>query len=50
LIFGYKQRGKEAEKAMNVFYFLTYEDKVDLDSISEEDVRISTESQIINFG
>lgn len=35
---------------MNVFYFLTYEDKVDLDSISEEDVRISTESQIINFG
>lgn len=25
LIFGYKQRGIEAEKADNVFYYLTYE-------------------------
>lgn len=25
LIFGYKQRGKEAEKAHNVFRYLTYE-------------------------
>ena len=25
LIFGYKQRGKEAEKATNVFYYCTYE-------------------------
>jgi hypothetical protein len=25
LIFGYKQRGPEAEKAFNIFYYLTYE-------------------------
>ena len=28
LIFGYKQRGEEAKKALNVFFHLTYEDKV----------------------
>ena len=27
LIFGYKQKGKEAEKAVNVFYYCTYEGK-----------------------
>lgn len=30
LIYGYKQNGKEAEKNLNVFYHLTYENKVDL--------------------
>lgn len=28
LIFGYKQRGEEAAKALNSFYYLTYEDAV----------------------
>ena len=28
LIFGYKQKGKEAIKAENIFYYLTYEDNV----------------------
>lgn len=28
LIFGYKQRGEEAAKALNAFYYLTYEDAV----------------------
>ena len=32
LIFGFKQRGEEAIKADNVFYYLTYEDEVRLDS------------------
>ncbi|KAL4509991.1 hypothetical protein ABPG72_010184 [Tetrahymena utriculariae] len=50
LIFGYKQIGKEAEKNLNVFYHLTYEQKVDLDQIKDESTRISTETQIINFG
>src|SRR3990167_2120414 len=36
LIFGYKQRGKEAEDAFNVFYYLTYEGAVDLESIEDE--------------
>ena len=26
LIFGYKQMGREAEKNLNIFYYLTYED------------------------
>lgn len=30
LIFGYKQRGAEAVKATNVFFYLTYEGAVDL--------------------
>jgi hypothetical protein len=28
LIFGYKQRGTEAEKALNVFHYLSYEGAV----------------------
>ena len=31
----YKQRGKEAETACNVFYHLTYEGAVDLDRIED---------------
>jgi hypothetical protein len=33
LIFGYKQTGKAAEKAYNLFYYLTYEGTVDIESI-----------------
>ena len=50
LIFGYKQRGKEAEKALNVFFYMTYEDSVDFSKITDNNLRISTESQIIHFG
>lgn len=50
LIFGYKQQGKEAEKNLNIFYYLTYENAVDLDSIEDESIKISMETQIINFG
>ena len=50
LIFGYKQRGKPAEDSLNVFYYLTYEGAVDLDSIKDEAQRRATESQIDNFG
>ena len=50
LIFGYKQRGYEAEKATNIFYYLTYENAVDLDQIKDPKVRASTEAQIIHFG
>jgi len=34
LIFGYKQRGKAAQLAQNVFYYLTYEDAVRTSFIS----------------
>ncbi|EGR30597.1 hypothetical protein IMG5_128290 [Ichthyophthirius multifiliis] len=50
LIFGYKQKGKEAENNLNKFYYLTYEDAIDIDSIKDENYKIGIESQIINFG
>ncbi|KAG5684962.1 hypothetical protein PVAND_014167 [Polypedilum vanderplanki] len=50
LIFGYKQRGPEAMRATNVFYYLTYEGSVDLDSITDPVMREAIENQIKNFG
>ena len=50
LIFGFKQQGKEAVEAVNVFYFLTYEGAVNLDAIADENVRKATEAQIDHFG
>ncbi|KPP62512.1 hypothetical protein Z043_119299 [Scleropages formosus] len=41
LIFGYKQRGPEAVRALNVFHYLTYEGTVNLDSISDPVLRES---------
>lgn len=44
LIFGYKQRGPEAIRATNVFYYLTYEGSVHLESITDpvmKEVRLS---------
>uniref|UniRef100_A0A8D3A1L0 Neurobeachin n=1 Tax=Scophthalmus maximus TaxID=52904 RepID=A0A8D3A1L0_SCOMX len=39
LIFGYKQRGPEAVRALNVFHHLTYEGSVNLDSITDPSLR-----------
>lgn len=50
LVFGYKQTGKAAEDALNVFYYLTYEGAVDVDSITNEMLKRATISQISNFG
>ena len=50
LIFGYKQRGQEAWDADNVFYYLTYEGAVDLDSIEDMNERRCYEAQILEFG
>lgn len=50
LIFGYKQRGPEAETAHNVFHYLSYEGAVDLDQITDEVDRNAAESHIQNFG
>ena len=33
LVFGYKQRGKAAEEALNVYYYLTYEGAVEIDAL-----------------
>uniref|UniRef100_A0A7N5ZWP4 Neurobeachin-like protein 2 n=1 Tax=Anabas testudineus TaxID=64144 RepID=A0A7N5ZWP4_ANATE len=50
LIFGCKQRGEEAVKALNVFYYCTYEGAVDLDAIANENERKALEGIISNFG
>ncbi|XP_076665182.1 A kinase anchor protein rugose isoform X5 [Andrena cerasifolii] len=50
LIFGYKQKGPEAVRATNVFYYLTYEGSVDLDTITDPVMREAIENQIRNFG
>ncbi|CAA3000073.1 BEACH domain-containing C2 [Olea europaea subsp. europaea] len=50
LIFGYKQRGKEAIQASNVFFYITYEGTVDIDKISDPAQQRATQDQIAYFG
>ncbi|CAD6262751.1 unnamed protein product [Miscanthus lutarioriparius] len=50
LIFGYKQRGKEAIMANNVFFYITYEGTVDIDKITDPVERRATQDQIAYFG
>ncbi|KAL6903365.1 hypothetical protein ACP4OV_004178 [Aristida adscensionis] len=50
LIFGYKQRGKEAVVANNVFFYITYEGTVDIDKITDPVERRATQDQIAYFG
>lgn len=50
LLFGYKQKGKEAANHYNVFFYLTYPDEVDLDSIEDADMRSSIITQSAHFG
>uniref|UniRef100_A0A3P9I647 Neurobeachin n=1 Tax=Oryzias latipes TaxID=8090 RepID=A0A3P9I647_ORYLA len=50
LIFGYKQQGPEATRALNVYYYVTYEGAVNLSSINDPMLREAVESQIRSFG
>ena len=50
LIFGYKQQGREAIEADNLFHPLTYEGAVDLDSLEDAHERRAMELQINEFG
>lgn len=50
LIFGYKQRGPEATRAINVFYYLSYEGIVNLDLLTNPADREAIEKQIQNYG
>lgn len=52
LIFGYKQKGSMAKKALNVFYHLSYRDSLsDLDLIEDEDlIREMELHDIADFG
>src|SRR5690606_13441626 len=50
LIFGYKQQGEEAERANNLFYYLTYEGAVDLEQVADPRQRNAIEVQVQEFG
>uniref|UniRef100_A0ACD5Z3S4 Uncharacterized protein n=1 Tax=Avena sativa TaxID=4498 RepID=A0ACD5Z3S4_AVESA len=50
LIFGYRQRGKEAVMANNVFPYTTYEGMVDIDKIADPVQRWIAQDEIVNFG
>mmetsp|Transcript_3651 Transcript_3651/g.5568 ORF Transcript_3651/g.5568 Transcript_3651/m.5568 type:complete len:2959 (-) Transcript_3651:158-9034(-) len=50
LIFGYKQRGPEAESSHNIFHYLSYEGAIDMEKITDEVERQAAESHIQNFG
>ncbi|RLN32014.1 hypothetical protein BBJ28_00015788 [Nothophytophthora sp. Chile5] len=50
LVFGSKQRGASAIEANNVFFYLTYEGMVDVDSIADPVIKSSMQSQIAHFG
>uniref|UniRef100_A0A8C0GB78 Neutral sphingomyelinase activation associated factor n=1 Tax=Chelonoidis abingdonii TaxID=106734 RepID=A0A8C0GB78_CHEAB len=50
LIFGYKQKGREAIAAHNVFHPLTYEGGVDLNSIMDPNEKVALLTQILEFG
>ncbi|CAK9169218.1 unnamed protein product, partial [Ilex paraguariensis] len=50
LIFGYKQRGREAISANNVFFYITYEGTVDIDKILDPVQQRATQDQIAYFG
>ncbi|XP_068607152.1 lipopolysaccharide-responsive and beige-like anchor protein [Brachionichthys hirsutus] len=50
LVFGYKQQGPEAARALNVFYYFTYEGAVNLSKINDPLLREAVESQIRSFG
>lgn len=49
LIYGYKQQGKDAVDALNVFYYLSYYGAVDTTKMSD-DLRKATELQVAHFG
>ena len=50
LIFGYKQKGPEAIRAINVFYYLTYEGTVNFDAITTAADRAAIETRMKMFG
>ena len=50
LIFGYKQTGDAAIEAKNLFYYLTYENAINIDEIADRVTRDATISQVVNFG
>ena len=50
LIFGYKQTGQAAVEANNVFHYLTYENAIDIEAITDPLQRAAAKAQVTHFG
>jgi hypothetical protein len=50
LIFGCKQKGPAAVKANNVFYYLTYENAIDIEAIDDHLQKEAAKAQVTHFG
>jgi hypothetical protein len=50
LIFGYKQKGKEAENALNLFWKHTYEEEVEIENKNFEDEEYEVLIRKVEFG
>ncbi|KAK9002310.1 hypothetical protein V6N11_024994 [Hibiscus sabdariffa] len=50
LVFGYKQRGREAISANNMFFHITYEGAVDIDKISDPVKQRAVQDAVAYFG
>lgn len=50
LVFGHKQRGEAAVRAHNLFFHLTYEGAVDLETVTDRVMRDAIRAQIAQFG
>ena len=50
LVFGFKQRGKAAVEAVNVFHYLSYEGSVDMAAIEDEHERKVVADHVLHFG
>ncbi|KAG9138702.1 hypothetical protein Leryth_023201 [Lithospermum erythrorhizon] len=50
LVFGYKQQGEEAILADNVFPYITYEQTIDIDKVSDPVQQQAIQDQIAYFG
>lgn len=47
LIFGYKQRGPEAVRALNVFNFLSYEGAINLDNVDAAQREVGSTASLL---
>ena len=50
LIFGFKNRGPAAEASDNLFYFLTYDNAVNIEAVSDPERRAALQAQVAEFG
>jgi len=50
LIFGFKNRGPAAEASDNLFYYLSYDNAIDIEKVTDPERRLALQAQIAEFG